>query len=208
MEEQGPKLRRPAPGRRAPEGRLNVARLAVWLVLALVLGAGGWALFGLKNRSATGRGAGDAPLSSETEAGLRRVVLFFADHNAESLVQERHEVPFGNTLEENVETVLRAWARGPQDPEALAVVPAQVRITQAFFDEEDATLYVDFNTALVTQLPGGSAAEFHLLGALVRTVGANFPEVTSVQILVDGQPVDSLAGHYDTSGPLRVAAWQ
>jgi hypothetical protein len=67
---------------------------------------------------------------------------------------------------------------------------------------------VDFNTALVTQLPGGSAAEFHLLGALVRTVGANFPEVTSVQILVDGQPVDSLAGHYDTSGPLRVAAWQ
>ena len=207
MEEQGPVRRRPAPGKRAAESRPSFARIAVWLVLALVLGAGGWALFGLKNRATPG-GAGDAALAPESEAGLRRVVLFFADHNAESLVQERHEVPFGNTLEENVETVLRAWARGPQDAEALAVVPAQVRITQAFFDEEDATLYVDFNTALVTQLPGGSAAEFHLLGALVRTVGANFPEVTSVQILVDGQPVDSLAGHYDTSGPLRVAAGQ
>lgn len=186
------------------------SRRQLWLgvVLAIVLGLGVWALFGRRDAGKHGVPGATPALESEAPAHERPAMLFFADHDAVALVQERHEIPMGESIEENVEATLRDWANGPREAEAVAVLPPQVRVTQAFFDDEEHVLYVDFNTALVTQMPGGSAAEYQLLSALLRTVGANFPEVTAVQILVDGQPVESLGGHYDTSKPLRVAAWQ
>jgi spore germination protein GerM len=123
-------------------------------------------------------------------------------------VTERREIPVGAMLEERVEATLRALIAGPDQQGALPVLPREAQVMQSFFDEETGVLFVDFNTALVTQQPGGSTAEYYSLSALVRTLGANFPEVTAVQILVDGQPIDSLAGHFDTSKPLDVATWQ
>ena len=46
--------------------------------------------------------------------------------------------------------------------------------------------------SLVTQHPGGSAAEWATLAAIVRTIGSNFPEVARVQVMVDGQPLETL----------------
>ncbi len=83
-----------------------------------------------------------------------------------------------------------------------------MRLEQTYFADETSTLYLDFSPALVTQHPGGSAAEYHTIRALVRTIAANFPDVARMQILVDGQPIDTLAGHYDTSKPIAVTDWQ
>ena len=87
-------------------------------------------------------------------------------------------------------------------------LPPGTRLRQAFYDDDSATLYLDFRPELVTRHPGGSAAEYFTLSSIVRTLGTNFPEVARVQILVDGQPIESLAGHFDASKPIEIATWQ
>ena len=182
-------------------------RVVFWALVTVLLGAAAWLLFWPH----TVLEPGDEPAVLERSAptaGMRPVVLYFADRDARALVTERREVPFGDSLEESVESTLRALLAGPENRKGVAVLPSQVRLEQTYFNDETATLFLDFSPALVTQHPGGSAAEYHTIRALVRTIAANFAEVARVQILVDGQPIDTLAGHYDTSKPIAVADWR
>ena len=41
----------------------------------------------------------------------------------------------------------------------------------------------------------------------MRSIKLSFPEVTSIQILVDGKPEPSLAGHFATGAPLACDEW-
>ena len=41
----------------------------------------------------------------------------------------------------------------------------------------------------------------------MRTVAIDFPEIESVQILVDGLEVETLGGHIDLTRPLRPENW-
>ncbi len=182
-------------------------RVVFWILVVVLVGAAAWILFWPHDAFEPG----EEPMLVEREApatGSRRIVLYFADADARSLVTERREVPFGESLEESVESTIRALLAGPAERGGVAVLPADVRLEQTYFADETSTLYLDFSPALVTQHPGGSAAEYHTIRALVRTIAANFPDVARMQILVDGQPIDTLAGHYDTSKPIAVTDWQ
>ncbi len=64
------------------------------------------------------------------------------------------------------------------------------------------TLVLNFSAEL-GRFEGGSDAEAALVNAITRTA-ASFPAVQKVQILVEGQPIDSIGGHLDTSQPLPV----
>jgi len=66
---------------------------------------------------------------------------------------------------------------------------------------KDGTAYVDFSRE-ITQANVGSSGEAILLQSIVTTLG-QFPSVKRVKILVEGQPVATLAGHVDTSGFLE-----
>jgi hypothetical protein len=50
---------------------------------------------------------------------------------------------------------------------------------------------------------GGSLDEALAVFAIVNAITVNLPDVTGVQILVDGKEVDTLAGHIDLRHPLR-----
>ena len=136
------------------------------------------------------------------------VQLYFADAQAQNLTGESRKIVLGTELEESVQATVAALASGPQQEGNVAVLPREARVQQVFYTEATRTLYLDFNSALVDQHPGGSTAEYLTLGALVRTIAANFPNVVHLQLLVDGQAMDTLAGHFDTSKPIEVADWQ
>jgi spore germination protein GerM len=185
-------------------GRL---RLLFWGALVLLLAGASWLLFwphGPQQQEAP------APLVSRQApaAGQHAAVLYFADRDAQTLVTERRDVPFGDALEENVEIVVRALIAGPHQSGHVAVLPSEARLLQTFYAEASRTLYLDFSSALVTRHPGGSAAEYLTLSAVVRTIAANFTAVARVQLLVDGQAIETLAGHFDTSKPIDIADWQ
>jgi spore germination protein GerM len=182
-------------------------RVLFYTLVLLLVAAAAWILFWPHDALDTGAPS-DLAQRQTPGAGERQAVLYFADSGAQTLVTERRAVPFGESVEEGVEATLRALVAGPGQASAVRTLPAEARLEQTYFADESTTLYLDFNAAFVTQHPGGSTAEYNTISALVRTIAANFPDVTRLQILVDGQPVDTLAGHYDTSKPIDVANWQ
>ena len=50
--------------------------------------------------------------------------------------------------------------------------------------------------------PGGSLEELFTVYAIVNALTMNVPDITAVQILVEGREVDTLAGHVDLRHPL------
>lgn len=178
-----------------------------WFIAAGILLLGAWLLFSPRAieppeppEAALGEAAsGTAPVSA---------TVYFGDRDGRTLVSERRDVPAGGTLEARVKGVVMAMAEDPETQGAVCVLPRAARLVRVFHDADSATLYLDFSPELVTRHPGGSAAEWATLSALARTVSANFPEIARLQLLVDGQAVETLAGHFDTSQPLELAAWQ
>ena len=190
-------------------GNATSPRRAPWiLVLAIVVAiAVGTALF-LSGRPQDRASGGGTDVTSPAPTAGRVATLYFADRDGKSFVPEDRELPEGEHFEMRVEAVLRALSDGPRVGDVLPVLPETARLRRVYFDADAATLYADFDAALVRDHPGGSAAEWQTLTAIVRTVRANFPEVRRLQILVQGKPIESIAGHFDTSRPIELDTWQ
>ncbi|HXE81040.1 MAG TPA: GerMN domain-containing protein, partial [Vicinamibacterales bacterium] len=63
--------------------------------------------------------------------------------------------------------------------------------------------YVDVTGEISRGHTGGSLAEILTVYSLVNVLTENLPSITSVQILIDGKEVDTLAGHVDLRRPLE-----
>jgi hypothetical protein len=61
----------------------------------------------------------------------------------------------------------------------------------------DTEAIVDLSSSFVTVHPSGIEPETLTLLSILGTLHANFPQITQVRFLVDGQPRDTLAGHAD-----------
>jgi spore germination protein GerM len=92
--------------------------------------------------------------------------------------------------------------RGPAE-EGVRPIPSTTRLLAVFWDG-DGELVLNFSDDLRTDHPGGSEAEIATVRCLVRTIAGNFPAVERVRLLVDGEPVATLAGHVDLSRALDV----
>jgi hypothetical protein len=182
------------------------SRVALWAISALVVAIGAWVLFWPRAIEPPPAPVADA--ANTPQAAMRSATLYFGDRDGRTLVTERRDVPDATALETRIEVVVGALVHGPEIDGAVRTLPEGARLRRVFCDREAATAYLDFDPALVTRHPGGSTAEHATVAALVKTMGANFPEIVRVQILVDGQPVETVAGHFDTSRPLEIATWE
>lgn len=144
----------------------------------------------------------------EVPEETRSVTLYFAGPEADRLVPETHEIAVEEGLEAQVRAVVTELARGPIDDDKVSSIPEGVQILQVFWVEDTQTLYLDFNRALVTNHPGGSAGEYYTISTILKTIGDNFPQVRHVQFLVSGYPVETIAGHYAVDEPLDVLRWR
>ena len=81
-------------------------------------------------------------------------------------------------------------------------------VLNVFYDSDAFTLYLDFSSEFVAGHPGGSAAEYHTVSAILKTVSENFPEIQAVQILIEGSQVSTIAGHLNARGPFLVRDWR
>ena len=87
-------------------------------------------------------------------------------------------------------------------PAPLAQPIAEGTKLRQIFVAEDGTAFVDLSKEAVTNHRGGSLDELFAVYAIVNAVTVNLPAVKGVQILIDGQEVDTLAGHVDLRHPL------
>jgi spore germination protein GerM len=83
----------------------------------------------------------------------------------------------------------------------VTAIPAGTTLRALFIDAQG-TAYVDLSREVSTGHPGGVNAELLTVYTIVEALTTNLPAVNSVQVLVDGKEVDTLAGHVDIRRPL------
>jgi spore germination protein GerM len=138
----------------------------------------------------------------------RNVTLYFVNEDADQLVTETHEISAEGGLEDQLKAAVSALIAGPEDDDKYSPFPRGTAVLQAFWVEETQTAYLDFNRALITNHDGGSTTEYYTISTALKTIGANFPQVRFVQFLIDGYPVETIAGHYAVDEPLDVLRWR
>ena len=185
-------------------GGLRIRHFIVIVVAAIVIGT----VIYVWQR---GIGGGAGPQRPEGVAvvpeGSRTVTLYFADRQNQTLLTETRLVAIGKELVEQIEQVMDALLAGPEE-DGVSTIAEGTELLNAFYDSETATAYLDFSAEIVAGHPGGSAAEYYTIAAIIRTMSENFPEVQAVQILVEGLQVGTIGGHIDAYRPFIVRDWR
>jgi len=191
-----------------PREGMGARHLLVVAGLALVVIVGVFLLVGRRPAPPPSTEAPAPREVSRVPEGSRTVTLFFAAADEPVIYAESREVAVGRRLDEQVRQVMAALIAGPERDTGISTIPAGTTLLSVLLDDSANTLYLDFSSELVAAHPGGSAAEYCTIAAIVRTIGENFPEIEAVQILVDGSQVDSIAGHIRADVPFRVSDWR
>ena len=129
----------------------------------------------------------------------REVDLYFADVTGRRLSIERREVT-GENREDLYGRIVEELIRGPEDPGRLRTLPVTTLLRTVYF--QDGTVWVDLDSAVRDEHPGGTWTEVLAVYSVVNTLAENFSDVEQVQILIEGDENDTLAGHVDISRPL------
>ncbi len=135
--------------------------------------------------------------SGETNAADEEIILYFANGQADRLLQETRQVVVTDR-DINV-VILEELIKGPQDPELGRTVPEDTRVNQV--EVEAGLAYADFSEELRTSHWGGSTGEILTVYSIVNTL-AERPEIDRVQFIIDGEEIETLAGHIELSEPL------
>lgn len=185
-------------------------RLAIALLVVALLGALAWAVtIGLSRalESPPPPEAGEAPAAEEPAPGAPAVArinvkLFFASENGERLVAVEREVPLGEDVVAQARAILEAQLAEPPPSTLGATIPEGTTLHGLYLSDRG-EMFVDLDGAIRGRHPGGSMNELLTVYTIVNAVTVNLPNISQVQLLIDGHEVDTLAGHVDLRRPLR-----
>ncbi len=116
------------------------------------------------------------------------------------LVGVEREVRSGTTTTEQARRIAERQLSSAPPPLASAVPDGTT--LRAIFVTPQGDAFVDLSREVSMGHPGGSLEELFTVYAIVNALTMNVPDITAVQILVEGREVDTLAGHVDLRHPL------
>ena len=132
--------------------------------------------------------------------------LFYVSDDGTRLTSVEREVPYADPTESQARRILDAQF-APVTAPLVSAIPAGTAVRAVFLTPQG-TAFVDVSPEIAAQHPGGSLNELLTVYTIVQVLTTNLPAVTSVQVLVDGKEVDTLAGHLDMKHPLpRADEW-
>lgn len=143
----------------------------------------------------------------EMGEGVQSVVLSFAGRGGGRNVEERREIVVPEDGASRARRILEELAEGPRGDNADGTIPMGTRVLRVFFDDHGGA-FVDMSSEFVSNHPGGSTGELFTIRSIVRTLGLNFPDVERVSLLVEGEEIETIAGHIDASIPFNVSEYR
>jgi hypothetical protein len=144
--------------------------------------------------------------SDTTGTGVRAITLWYAAPDGVTLASERRELPELATLHQRVAALVDALTKDPKRP-GTAALPPGTALAHVYLDERG-LLTLDLTRGFTRGFAGGSTAEALAVGAIVRTVADDLPEVSRVLIVCGGVPLATLGGHVALDRPLETKDWQ
>ncbi len=140
-----------------------------------------------------------APAVKSKEEKELTVKLYYPKEDGSALVTVSRKVKIPDGADKYT-VVLRSLMKGTKEAGQTTIIPRQAKLRG--IQVKDGVARVDFSGDLAKYFVGGSTGEEMLVGSIVNTL-TEFPEVKSVQILIDGAAVESIAGHMDLTGPIK-----
>jgi spore germination protein GerM len=141
-----------------------------------------------------------APEAPVSQGRKIKAQLFYVSDDGLRLVGVERDVPYAEQAVDQAKEILNAQI-APVPAPLVSAVPAGT-VLRALFLTDNGQAYVDLSRDVATAHPGGSLNEMLTIYTIVHALTFNLPAVTSVQLLVDGKEVDTLAGHVDLRRPL------
>jgi spore germination protein GerM len=179
--------------------------VALTVITAAAVGVAAWATVLYLGPP---RGAPAPPASAATaganqqgaEARRIKATLFYVAAGGLGLAAAERDVAFAEGPSEQGKRIVEALLDPAPAGLASAIPPGTT--LRGLYVGEHGDAYVDFGGTLRSNHPGGSRNEILTVYAIVSALTVNLPAITSVQILIDGHEVDTLAGHVDLRRPL------
>jgi spore germination protein GerM len=171
--------------------------------LVVATAAIGWVLFVGLPRWYGPRSTTLAPAKPAASASAGRKIkarLFYVSEDGTRLTGVERDVAYGDGSAAQAAEIVKAQIAPVTGPLLSAVPPGTT--LRALYLTAGGEAFVDVSREIVTAHPGGSLDELLTVYAIVNALTMNLPAVTSVQVLVDGKEVDTLAGHVDLRRPL------
>jgi len=148
----------------------------------------------------------DATAAPTSSARRIQATLFYVSDDGAELIQVPREVLFGDTPALQARYIVQAQLEAPAKG-FVSAIPPGVKVRSLFLGAHGEA-FVDLSAEIMKGHHGGSLDEALAVFAVVNAVTSNLPDVTAVQILIEGKEVDSLAGHIDLREPInRANAW-
>jgi spore germination protein GerM len=170
-------------------------------VLLLTLGLLAWGVtIALERLGAPVPEAAPAATPPPSSTAHITATLFYGSPDGQALLPVRREVPLAEgVVAQGRQILVSQLATAPAGQQS--VIPAGTEL-RAFYVTDRGDAFVDLSNRVSTAHPGGSMTELLTVYAIVNAVTANLPAIQRVQILVEGQEVDTIAGHVDVRRPL------
>lgn len=143
-------------------------------------------------------GATDQPIAAIGEA-QREVTLYFLSTSGR-LSPEKRAISQEGSPDLQARRVIEELMKGPAG-KLTRVLPIGTGLRSIYL-RGDGGAYVDFDIGFSRGLAGGSEDSLNAVWSVTDTIAANFPQVTHVKILIEGEEVRDLGGHLDLSRPL------
>jgi len=151
--------------------------------------------------------AGDPPPAQTTPSPTPAVPrikanLFFASEDGRSLVAVEQEIPLAEGAVAQARALVEAQLSAAPPAPLATTIPEGTTLRGLYLSDKNEA-FIDLDPAVRDKHPGGSMNELFTVYTIVNAVTMNLPDVQSVQLLIDGREVDTLAGHVDLRRPLR-----
>ena len=189
---------------------MTARRLFAFGSLAFAVAAIAWVLFvNLPRRYKPAKETAPPPAAAPAPVlGGRKIKarLFYVSDDGTRLKGVEREVTYGEGAAAQAQEIVKAQLRPVAEP-LVSAVPTGTTL-RAVYLTINGSAFVDLSREVVTGHSGGSLDELLTIYCIVNALTMNLPAVTSVQVLVDGKEVDTLAGHVDLRRPLaKNIAW-
>jgi spore germination protein GerM len=130
----------------------------------------------------------------------REVLLYFSDREGEYLIGEKREIIKRSQVKEEVRETIFELIKGPKG-KLTPTLPLRTKLLTLQINDVGVAK-VNFNLALPRDHPGGSTAEMMTVYSIVNSLALNFPQIKRVQFLIDGRPIETIAGHISLKQPV------
>ena len=186
-------------------------RILAGIAIGVVAIALGWALMSALSRVLRQTDpppvAEDVPTAQTTPSATPAVPrikanLFYASDDGQRLVAAEQEVPLAEGRVAQARALIEAQLASAAPANLVSTIPQGTTLRGLYLSDRNEA-FVDLDATVRDKHPGGSMNELLTIFTIVNAVTTNLPEIQSVQILIDGREVDTLAGHVDLRRPLR-----